>query len=253
MRPLKSASRWHCRREWVWPFSRASLHSQRRQPKRPPPAVSNAAGLAVLPRAVHTFRQLRPGSRCLSNGGAARILSAMIAKADIVWTSSDPQVAIVKDGVATPVGNGTATLTAKTGSKTAAAQVTVVDHEHARAVSFRNQVESILTKSGCNSGRVPRRGGRQERFQIVAARLRPGGRLFHDHPASPRPADRAQRSGPQPGAVEADRGAAAQRRRAVRGRFARLPADARLAGRRHAAAKVRRSAVGSPGNSARGA
>ncbi len=75
-----------------------------------------------------------------------------IAKADIVWTSSNPQVAIVKDGVAAPVGNGTATLTAKTGSKTAAAQVTVVDHEHARAVSFRNQVESILTKSGCNSG-----------------------------------------------------------------------------------------------------
>ena len=71
---------------------------------------------------------------------------------DVTWTSSNPQVALVKSGVATPVGNGTATLTAKSGDQTATVQVSVVDHEHAATVSFRNQVEAVFAKAGCNSG-----------------------------------------------------------------------------------------------------
>jgi hypothetical protein len=130
----------------------ASLTSFAATPvQSPPQAVSNAAGLMVLPEQF-TLSGSTARQPLLVEWRRGEDFVGDVAKADIVWISSNPQVAVVKDGVATPVGNGAATLTAKAGNQSAAAQVTVVDHEHATPVSFRNQVESILTKSGCNSG-----------------------------------------------------------------------------------------------------
>ncbi len=70
----------------------------------------------------------------------------------IEWSSSDPKVVTVKDGVAAPVGNGRAMLMAKVGSQTAAAEVTVTGIDKPVVVSFRNQVQAVLAKAGCNSG-----------------------------------------------------------------------------------------------------
>src|SRR5260221_3437264 len=70
----------------------------------------------------------------------------------IEWSSSDPKIVEIKDGVATPIGNGTAKITAKVGSQTACAEVTVARNDRPVDVSFRNQVQSVLAKSGCNSG-----------------------------------------------------------------------------------------------------
>jgi hypothetical protein len=72
--------------------------------------------------------------------------------AGIEWTSSDPKVVTVKNGVAVPAGDGQAKLTAKVGLRTATAEVTVFGKNQSAEVSFRNQVQSVLAKSGCNSG-----------------------------------------------------------------------------------------------------
>ena len=70
----------------------------------------------------------------------------------IEWKSSDPKVVAVKDGVAVPVADGQAKLTAKVRSQIATAEVTVVGQSRPVEVSFRNQVQGVLAKAGCNSG-----------------------------------------------------------------------------------------------------
>ncbi len=70
----------------------------------------------------------------------------------IEWKSSDPKVVAVKDAVAVPVADGQAKLTAKVGSQIATAEVTVAGQLRPVEVSFRNQVQVVLAKAGCNSG-----------------------------------------------------------------------------------------------------
>jgi hypothetical protein len=70
----------------------------------------------------------------------------------VSFTSSDADVVRIKAGVAVPVGNGKATITAKVGDRIASAQVTITGMEKPVQWSFRNDVQPILTKFGCNSG-----------------------------------------------------------------------------------------------------
>jgi hypothetical protein len=70
----------------------------------------------------------------------------------VVFETSDPAVARVEEGSAVPVSNGRARITARAGSRTAAAEVTVTGMEKPFLWSFRNHVQSVLTKAGCNSG-----------------------------------------------------------------------------------------------------
>ncbi len=66
---------------------------------------------------------------------------------------SDEQVAVVSDdGVVTPVGNGSATLSATVGDQSATATITVEGIDAPSPWSFRNHVLPVLTKAGCNSG-----------------------------------------------------------------------------------------------------
>lgn len=59
----------------------------------------------------------------------------------VAWSTSDEDVAIVKDGVVTAVGEGAATITATAGNKTATCDVTVTDYD---AVSvIRCEAEDI--------------------------------------------------------------------------------------------------------------
>ncbi|MGE3806636.1 MAG: DUF1553 domain-containing protein [Gemmataceae bacterium] len=68
------------------------------------------------------------------------------------WESSNPAVATVADGVVTPMGDGQATITAQVGTHKATAQATVKDRNARFAWSFRNNVQPVLAKNGCNSG-----------------------------------------------------------------------------------------------------
>lgn len=70
----------------------------------------------------------------------------------VVFSSSDARIVKMEDGFAVPVGNGKATLTAKVGDQSATATVTVEKFEQPHSWSFRNHVQSVLSKSGCNMG-----------------------------------------------------------------------------------------------------
>lgn len=78
--------------------------------------------------------------------------SQYVGQGDAQWTTSDPKVATVDNGVVVPQGNGTATITAKSGQLTASAKVTVERFEQPHVWTFRNHVLAVLAKTGCNSG-----------------------------------------------------------------------------------------------------
>lgn len=71
---------------------------------------------------------------------------------ELEFSSSDPKVLTIKEGVAIPVGNGTATLTAKTKRGTATAQVLVEGVDKPFEWSFRNHVQPVLMRTGCSTG-----------------------------------------------------------------------------------------------------
>ena len=74
------------------------------------------------------------------------------ASDSIEFESSDSAVVFVDDGVAYPAGNGKATITAKRGDRAAVAQVEVRGLDEPFQWSFRNHVQSVFSKAGCNAG-----------------------------------------------------------------------------------------------------
>lgn len=70
----------------------------------------------------------------------------------ITFHSSDENVVRIEDGLARPIGNGAATVTATVGEQTATVAVTVEKQDVPHQWSFRNHVQSVLSKAGCNSG-----------------------------------------------------------------------------------------------------
>lgn len=70
----------------------------------------------------------------------------------IVWTSSNEKVVKVVDQVALPVADGTAKLTGKIGERSVEVDAVVSGQTQPHVWSFRNHVESVLSKSGCNGG-----------------------------------------------------------------------------------------------------
>lgn len=70
----------------------------------------------------------------------------------VTFESSDLKVVRVEDGRALPAGNGTAVVTAHVGDHTAKARITVERFDQPHQWSFRNHVQSVLSKAGCNSG-----------------------------------------------------------------------------------------------------
>ncbi len=85
----------------------------------------------------------------------------------IEWQSSDDGVVKVEDGVAIPVANGKATITAVAGDQTATAEVTVSGMDQPFAWSFRNHVESVLSKQGCNGGACHGARAGQKGFRLT--------------------------------------------------------------------------------------
>ncbi|MBI2823532.1 MAG: DUF1553 domain-containing protein [Planctomycetia bacterium] len=109
-----------------------------------------AQELVILPS---EFTLAGPEARQLlvveeSRGGQ---LAGQVAEG-VELSSSDPKIVAIEDGVAVPVADGQATLTAKAGDRAATARVTVADMAKPFGWSFRNHVESVFSKSGCNSG-----------------------------------------------------------------------------------------------------
>ncbi|ODT99100.1 MAG: hypothetical protein ABS79_04905 [Planctomycetes bacterium SCN 63-9] len=65
----------------------------------------------------------------------------------------NPAIARVSlDGIVTPVANGLTNLTARVGDRSVTIPISVENADRPGTWSFRNHVEAILTKQGCNSG-----------------------------------------------------------------------------------------------------
>ena len=70
----------------------------------------------------------------------------------VVIKSTHPEVATVEKGIVIPHGNGRAEIITQVGGKKAVATVEVKDFERPWKWGFRNHVESVFSKNGCNSG-----------------------------------------------------------------------------------------------------
>ncbi len=70
----------------------------------------------------------------------------------ITFVPGDAKIVKIENGVAIPVANGTTTLTASASTAIATANVTVTGFDKPWEWSFRNDVQPVLTRAGCNSG-----------------------------------------------------------------------------------------------------
>jgi hypothetical protein len=118
-----------------------------------------------LPARAEETLKLLPGDFTLSGPEARQSLvletyeganaTGQIAEG-VAFTSADPAIVKIEGSAAVPLSNGKTTITATvtgTGSeRSAAVAVTVADMDKPFTWSFRNHVESVLSKAGCNSG-----------------------------------------------------------------------------------------------------
>lgn len=105
--------------------------------------IEPAALTLTGPRATQRLVVLR------SAGGAVRA----DVTARVTFASSDPKVAAIDQaGVVRAVGDGRAVISATLGDATVSATVKVDRTRVPFAWSFRNHVEPVLTRLGCNSG-----------------------------------------------------------------------------------------------------
>ncbi len=115
------------------------------------PAFALGAELRLLPSSV---RLVGPHARqrfVVERSEGALGIADLTAKA--VFATDNPRVATVdKGGFVSPVGDGLATITATVDGQVARASISVEDHDRDEPWSFRNHVEPILTKQGCNAG-----------------------------------------------------------------------------------------------------
>lgn len=70
----------------------------------------------------------------------------------VEWTVADPAVVELRDGIAVGLKDGATTITAKASGQSASIGVTVRNLESGKSWEFRNHVQSVLSKTGCNMG-----------------------------------------------------------------------------------------------------
>jgi hypothetical protein len=112
--------------------------------------VARAEELKLLPGDFTLTGAAARQSLILETYEGANASGAVLEGATL--TSSNPAVLKIEGSVALPVADGTATITAAAGERTTSVQATVVDMTKPFTWSFRNHVEPVLSKTGCNSG-----------------------------------------------------------------------------------------------------
>jgi len=83
------------------------------------------------------------------------------------FKSSDETVAKVDNGKVVPLANGKTTVTATCDGQSATAEVTVTGQDQPFQWSFRNHVESVLSKQGCNAGACHGARAGQKGFRLT--------------------------------------------------------------------------------------
>ena len=108
--------------------------------------------MAILPASIVLRGPKAPARAVVVERSEGGQFTGEVTKG-VVFRSSDPKVMRISNSVVIPVGDGTATLHAVWQGHTASVPVTVEQHNSDAPWSFRNHVQSVLTKAGCNSGR----------------------------------------------------------------------------------------------------
>ncbi len=84
----------------------------------------------------------------------------------VEFTSSDPKIARVEGSTVLPVGNGSATISAKVNGQSVSTKVTVAKVDAPFEWSFRNNVQPVLTKASCNMGACHGAAAGQNGFRL---------------------------------------------------------------------------------------
>jgi hypothetical protein len=116
----------------------------------PAGSLSAAEGIEILPARISLSTAVAR-QRIIVQKVADGKYGGQLGKG-VELTSSDPAIARIEEGLVIPVKDGTATITASLDGQQATAEVTVSGQQEPFEWSFRNHVESVLSKSGCNSG-----------------------------------------------------------------------------------------------------
>ena len=124
--------------------------ASRQQPAAPKSPEQQAESLVILPAAFTLSGRAARQRLLLERVHQKKFSGERIA--GVTWTSSNPRVVRMEKGIAVPVGDGRAVVTAHYGTAGASASVTVSGQDHRQQWSFRNHVQSVLSKAGCNSG-----------------------------------------------------------------------------------------------------
>ena len=116
-----------------------------------PHAPARAESSLVLLPAEFTLSTPESSQRLLVQRTSGSEVARQVREG-IEWVSSRPDVATVANGVVRPVGDGEAVITARVGGQAATAKVRVTGMKKPFAWSFRNHVEPVLARLGCNAG-----------------------------------------------------------------------------------------------------
>jgi len=123
-------------------------------------ALAALVAVFAVPAVADELR-LVPGDFTLSGSAARQTLLVETFDGEnatgqltegVTFTSSDEKVVKVEGNTALPVANGKATLTATAGDRSAQVAVTVEKMDQPWQWSFRNHVESVMSKTSCNGG-----------------------------------------------------------------------------------------------------
>ncbi len=115
-------------------------------------ATANANDLRILPGefTLHGSQGQQRVSVVSTRDGR---ISAALSSNEVQLESSDPSIVEIVDGVAIAGGDGTATLVARASDgREASATVRVGGASKEHQWSFRNDVQGVFSKVGCNSG-----------------------------------------------------------------------------------------------------
>ncbi|MBD3675570.1 MAG: DUF1553 domain-containing protein [Planctomycetaceae bacterium] len=112
--------------------------------------TAHAAEIQLLPNRLK-LNGPEARHRLVVQQSSGQTLGAQVTE-EVEFETADSEVAEVVNGVIHPRGNGSTTVTASVGDATSSIEVTVSGMDQPFTWSFRNHVQSVLSKSGCNQG-----------------------------------------------------------------------------------------------------
>ena len=108
------------------------------------------AEIAPFPSKIELFGPEARQSVVVQHVAAGRVGTQITE--GLTFTTADPHIAKVEHGQVLPVANGQTTLTIQAGTETTTVPISVERMEQPHRWSFRNQVQSVFSKTGCNMG-----------------------------------------------------------------------------------------------------